>query len=126
GHSGLARDLVDMSQRQRLLHGVVATVADKGYGPTTVADIAARAGVSKKTLYAHFPDKQSCFLAAYELGRQAMVDVVRQAALATVDAGAGPVAQLRASTAAYLDFVVAEEFYARVFFLETLAPGPQA
>ena len=39
GYTGLPRELVEASQRQRLLHGVTAAVADQGYGPTTVAAI---------------------------------------------------------------------------------------
>src|SRR2546425_8449639 len=79
GYTGLPRELVEASQRQRLLHGVTVTVAEKGYGPTTIADITARAGVSKKTFYEHFPDKLACFLAAHDVGGQAMLDAVTNA-----------------------------------------------
>ena len=39
---------------------------------------------------------------------------------------AGPVEQLRAGNRAYLSFLIDEEPYARMFFLETLAAGPEA
>ena len=126
GYTGLPRQLVETSQRQRLLHGTVVTVAEKGYGPATIADIAKQAGVSKKTFYEHFADKQASFLAAYEHGRDAMLHTARTASLSALDAGASAVEQLHASTRAYLEFLIVEEFYARVFFLETLSAGPKA
>src|SRR5881275_634529 len=91
GYTGLPRELVAASQRQRLLHGVTATVARKGYGPTTIADITAQAGVSKKTFYEHFADKLACFLAAYDLGSAAMLGAVNDASRAAV--ADGPVEQ---------------------------------
>jgi AcrR family transcriptional regulator len=124
GYTGIPRELVEASQRQRLLHGVTAAVARKGYAPTTIADITARAGVSKKTFYEHFADKLSCFLAAYDLGSAAMLEAVNDASRGAVAEGA--VEQLRRGNRAYLSFLVDEEPYARMFLLEMLAAGPVA
>jgi AcrR family transcriptional regulator len=126
GYTGLTRELVEASQRQRLLHGVTTTVAEKGYGPTTIGDITARAGVSKKTFYEHFPDKLTCFLAAHDVGAQAMLDAVTGASRDALHAGADPIEQLRCANRGYLTFLIEEEPYARTFFLETLAAGPEA
>jgi AcrR family transcriptional regulator len=126
GYTGLPRELVEASQRQRLLHGVTATVAEKGYGPATIGDITARAGVSKKTFYEHFHDKLACFLAAHDVGCQAMLDAVTNASRDALQAGADPVEQLRRANRGYLAFLTDEEPYARMFFLETLAAGPEA
>ena len=126
GYTGLARELVEASQRQRLVHAVTVTVAEKGYGPATVADIATRAGVSKKTFYQHFPDKLACFLAAHEIGCHAMLGASTSASVAALEAGADAIEQLRCANRAYLQFLVDEEPYARMFFLETLAAGPEA
>lgn len=126
GYTGLPRELVVASQRQRLLYGVTLAVADRGFGLATVAEITAHAGVSKKTFYEHFDAKLDCFLAAYDHGRQAMLGAVVAAGRAAVEAGAPPVAQLHRSTAAYLDFLVREERFARTFFLEILAAGAPA
>jgi hypothetical protein len=41
-------------------------------------------------------------------------------------AGVDSIEQLRCADRAYLTFLVAEEPYARMFFLETLAAGPEA
>ena len=45
---------------------MVATVAEKGYEATTVADLVELSGVSRSAFYRHFADKQACFLAAIE------------------------------------------------------------
>ncbi|WP_336961364.1 helix-turn-helix domain-containing protein [Sphingobium aquiterrae] len=43
--------------RRRLLGFAMQLFAEKGYEPTTAADIAAAAGVSRATFFAHFPTK---------------------------------------------------------------------
>ena len=126
GYTGLPRQLVEASQRQRLVHGVTIAVAEKGFAAATIADITDRAGVSKKTFYEHFADKAACFLAAYDHGStEILAESARAAAAARAD-GLGAVEQLRAGTRAYIDFLIFEEPYARMFCLEILAAGPAA
>ena len=126
GYTGLPRQLVEASQRQRLVHGVTMAVAEKGLALATISDITQRAGVSKKTFYEHFSDKLACFLAAYDHGSMAMLDQTAAAAAAARAEGLDATAQLRAGTHAYLEFLVFEEPYARTFCLEMLAAGPDA
>lgn len=126
GYTGLPRQLVEASQRQRLIHGVTIAVADKGFAAATIADITDRAGVSKKTFYELFADKLACFLAAYDHGSAAILAETAGASSAARADGQTAVAQLRAGTRAYLDFLVFEEPYARTFCLEMLAAGPEA
>jgi AcrR family transcriptional regulator len=57
---------VEADQRARLMAATIAVIGEKGYSGTTVADVIARAGVSRKTFYEHFADVQGCFLAIYE------------------------------------------------------------
>lgn len=124
GVSGIPRERVLASQRQRLIHGVTLAVADKSLPATTISDIAERAGVSKKTFYEHFTDKLDCFLAAYDHGAAAILTEVNAASRAARHLDA--VAQYRAGTLAYLAFLQREVPYARTFCLEMLAAGPQA
>jgi TetR/AcrR family transcriptional repressor of mexJK operon len=52
------------AKRRQILDGARAVFAEQGYERATVDQIAARAGVSKATVYNHFEDKQSLFVAA--------------------------------------------------------------
>ncbi|GAA4629630.1 TetR/AcrR family transcriptional regulator [Actinoallomurus vinaceus] len=49
--------------RRRLLDGLAASIADKGYRTTTVADVVRRARTSRRTFYEHFASKEECFVA---------------------------------------------------------------
>ncbi len=123
GRHGLARELVSGSQRERLLYGVMVATAELGYAATTVADVLERAGVSRKTFYQHFTDKLECFLAAHDVGR----DATMAAVFAAIEQPQkDPVAQLRAVNLAYLSTVADEPAFARAFFVEIYAAGPQA
>lgn len=126
GYTGLPRQLVEASQRQRLLHGVTVVVAEKGFGAATISDIIDRAGVSKKTFYEHYKDKLACFLAAFDHGSQAMLEAVLGAEADARDSDLSSVDQLRAATRAYLEFLTREDQWARAFCLEVLAAGPDA
>jgi len=65
-------EAVAKHQRARLHAAMIHLCSTRGYGRVTVNGLARAAGVSKKTLYRHFDNKEACFLATYDL-------VVRQA-----------------------------------------------
>jgi AcrR family transcriptional regulator len=126
GPHGLARELVAGSQRQRLIYAITTTVAERGYAATTVADVTARAGVSRKTFYEHFADKEECFVAAADTGRDLMVKRLQASFARSLERSLGPIATLRASIRAFLALVAEEPEFARAFFLETAAAGGRA
>jgi AcrR family transcriptional regulator len=64
GRHGLPRELVEQSQRERLLAAVIRVTAAKGYQASSVADILNKAGVGRETFYQHFKNKENCFMAA--------------------------------------------------------------
>jgi AcrR family transcriptional regulator len=47
--------------RGRMAAAMLALVGEQGYAASTVADVIARAGASRKTFYEHFEDRQACF-----------------------------------------------------------------
>jgi AcrR family transcriptional regulator len=65
GPSGMQREQVARNQQARLYGGMIESVARRGYHATTVADITALAGVSRRAFYEHFDDKEACLLATH-------------------------------------------------------------
>jgi AcrR family transcriptional regulator len=122
GTHGLDRDVVEASQRTRLLEAVGRAVAERGYAAATIDDVVRRAGVSKKTFYEHFADKQDCFLAAYEAAGEQLLERVSEAHASQEDW----LERTRAGIRAYLRWLAAEPALARVFLIEVAAAGPQA
>src|SRR5215203_4585732 len=122
GTHGLDRDVVEASQRTRLLEAVGRAVAERGYAAATIDDVVRRAGVSKKTFYEHFADKQDCFLAAYESASEELLERVREAH-ATEDDWRE---RTRAGVRAYLRWLAGDPALARVFLIEVAAAGPRA
>ena len=122
GSHGLDRDVVEASQRTRLLEAIGRAVAERGYARATIDDVVRRAGVSKATFYEHFADKQDCFLAAYETASEELLERVRESQAGHDDW----VERTRASVRAYLRWLAAEPALARVFLIEVAAAGPRA
>jgi AcrR family transcriptional regulator len=122
GVHGLEREVVLMSQRARLLEGIVRAVAEKGYAATRVQDITRHARVSRTTFYEQFTDKEECFLAAYEAGARAHLEHVAAAIRRTP----GLVDKLREGARAYIEVLAAEPDYAQTFLSEVQAAGPRA
>jgi AcrR family transcriptional regulator/DNA-binding MarR family transcriptional regulator len=60
------RAQVDEFQRSRVLGAMREIVAEQGIAGATVAHIVLRAGVSRRTFYELFADREDCFLAAFE------------------------------------------------------------
>jgi AcrR family transcriptional regulator len=119
GRHGLPREFVAENQRERLLNGVVETVAERGYSATTIGAIAEAAKVSRRTFYEYFKDKEGCFLAAYE-----MIDNhVRGAMLAAGEPASPWPEQVRARLAALLDVLSRDLAVARFYLTEPLAAG---
>ena len=126
GRSRLPLPAVRASQRERLLRSVIAAVSESGYLAVTVADIVRRARVSRAAFYAHFADKEDCFLAATAEGRELMIAQVRVR-------DASPAARVRATrrycgsrAGAYLAFLAGEPAFARVFYIHMPTAGPRA
>jgi AcrR family transcriptional regulator len=112
------------SQRGRMLGAMADAVASKGYAATTVADVVAGAGVSRKTFYEHFRDKEECFLVAFDRG----VDLLLSAIYAAQPTGDDVtwIGLMRARARAYLDTLASNPAFARTFLIEVFAAGPHA
>ena len=56
-----------LSLQEAILYMAIATFVEKGFEKTSMDEVAARAGTTKRTVYAHFGNKEALFRAA--LGR---------------------------------------------------------
>lgn len=105
--------------RNRLLDGMAASLAARGYADTTVADIVREAGVSKRTFYEHFSTKQDCLLALYQAASQAALMVLRSA----VDPQKDWASQVEHALGTYLACLASQPQLLRTLFIEILHVG---
>jgi AcrR family transcriptional regulator len=124
GRHRLTREAVKRSQRGRLLYAIAQVVAERGYAAATVADIVDRASVSRSTFYEQFPDKEACFIAAFDYGVEFVLGQMQQAweAIDSPDWRA----HVRSDLGTYLRVLASEPAFARALHVEVLAAGPVA
>lgn len=63
----------------RLTEAAMELFAERGYGKTTIGDIAARAGLTERTFFNYFTDKREVLFAGSEHFVKQVVDAVRAA-----------------------------------------------
>ncbi|HET7416525.1 MAG TPA: TetR/AcrR family transcriptional regulator [Solirubrobacterales bacterium] len=120
GRHGLPRELVERSQRERLLAAVVTVTVANGYESTTVGDILGDAGVGRESFYELFDDKLDCMLAAHKVLVDGLEERVREAYLTE-----GPWPQrMRAALATTLEWFAADPDTARFTLVELSTVGP--
>jgi AcrR family transcriptional regulator len=125
GRNSLPAPDVSASQIERLRRATIAAVAETGYAAVTIADIVRRARVSRAAFYAHFADKEDCFLTATReaggLMRSRMASAVR-----ALPADAPDEQALRVALRAFLAFFADEPAVAKVFYMDMPGAGPLA
>jgi len=97
-------------------------VAELGYSEMSVEAVIARAGVSRRTFYEHFRNKEDAFFAAYDAAVHQVVRHIRRAYLNEATAQE----RLRAGVGAFLQFLAGGPELARMCIVEVLAAGPRA
>lgn len=88
----------DMSFRTRLLDGLAASIGERGYRASTVADIVRHARTSKRTFYTEFTDKEQCFVELLRADHEQLIAEIR----AAVDPEALWDRQIEQAAAAYV------------------------
>ncbi len=76
--------------RGRLVQAAFALYGEHGFEQTTVAEIAARAGLTERTFFRHFADKREVLFAGADALQELLVSTVAKApeSLAPIDAAA--------------------------------------
>jgi AcrR family transcriptional regulator len=122
GRHGLPRSFVIQNQRERILSAVAYVTSAASYAEMSVEDIIVTAGVSRRTFYEHFKNKEDVFLAAYDAVTAQLVERV----VAAVEAEDTFVDQCAAGLRTFLEFVASEPAFGRMCIVEVLAAGPDA
>ena len=124
GRHGLSPETVVESQRRRIVTAMVQVTAERGYADCRIADVIGYAGVSRKTFYELFSDKEDCFLAAYDVWLGRLLSTTAIAFDSPTDAPWAD--RVRRGLAALLDFIAEHPAVARFCLVEVLAAGPRA
>ena len=109
-------------QRARLLTAMVQEVSERGAANVSVGHVVGRSGVSRRTFYEIFDDREDCFLAAFDEALQHAAAVVVPA----YGTGGAWRTRVRAGLIALLGFLDNDRAAARLLVVESLAAGPQA
>ncbi|WP_327673840.1 TetR/AcrR family transcriptional regulator [Kitasatospora sp. NBC_00458] len=120
GPSRLPPDVVAATQRERLLDGLVHTVAQHGYQHATVSDICRAAGVTRPVFYELFTGKEDAFLAAHRHGTGVVIRRMAAAFAAAPDWCTG----IREALRAMLELLAGVPAFATMAVIELDAVGP--
>jgi AcrR family transcriptional regulator len=120
--NGLGREHVSEIQRARILAAMTEVVCERGAANATVAYVVDRAGVSRRTFYELFIDREDCLLAAFDEG----IARVSRHVLAAYDPAAAWAERIRSALTALLGFLDAERGAGRLLIVEALGGGANA
>jgi AcrR family transcriptional regulator len=108
--------------RRRLFDGLQASIEERGYRETTVADVVRHARTSKRTFYDHFPTKEQCFVELLTANNEDLVDTLRD----TIDPAAPWQEQVRQAVTAYVQTIEANPAITLSWIRELPALGEAA
>ncbi len=97
-------------------------IAERGAANVSVAHVVGRSGVSRRTFYEIFEDREDCFLAAFDDALEHVAAVV----VAAYDEPESWRARIRAALATLLECLDCDPASGRLLIVESLAAGPKA
>jgi len=112
-------EVVAATQRDRLLDGIVRTVAQSGYAKARISDICQAAGVTRPVFYEQFRGKEDAFLAAHRHGTGLVIASMEAASEAAGDWSAG----IRDALGALLGILAGAPAFATMAVVEIDAVG---
>jgi AcrR family transcriptional regulator len=112
---------VAQNQRDRIIAGMIATVAQHGYHDATITQVAAAAGVSRRTFYTYYSSKEECFFDTYDVIAQHLRDAIRESTAGLEDWPD----LVRAKFAVTLDFFAANPDLARFLMIAPTRAGEE-
>jgi AcrR family transcriptional regulator len=118
----IARERVVDIQRVRIVAAMIEECAERGSGNVTVAHVVARAGVSRRTFYELFNDREDCFLGAFDES----VARVSRSVLEAYDPNASWAERIRMALTGLLSFLDVERGTGRLLIVGSLGAGAKA
>ncbi len=118
----IARERVTDIQRARLIAAMAEACAEHGAANVTVTHVVAVSGVSRRTFYEQFTDREDCFLTALE---EALGCAIRYVLPAYHTPGRWR-DRIKAALTALLTFAEDEPYLARLLVVESLGAGEHA
>ncbi|HTT94657.1 MAG TPA: TetR/AcrR family transcriptional regulator [Solirubrobacterales bacterium] len=109
---------VERNQRERLFAAMIAAVAERGYGAVRVSDLVALSGVSTRTFYALFEDKEDLFLATIDA-------ILAETGQVILGAAEGQDAMITAAVERAGEILLEQPVTARVCLVDALGAGPR-
>ncbi|HXB64239.1 MAG TPA: TetR family transcriptional regulator [Solirubrobacteraceae bacterium] len=118
----VARSGLGEIQRARILVAMSEVVVQRGAGTVTVADVVGRSGVSRRTFYELFADREACFLAAFDRA----LALAEERVLPPYRVAGRWQERVRAGLQALLAFLDAEPDLGQLCLVASQAAGPRA
>ncbi len=116
------RGRVSAIQRTRMLNAMVEVAGERGAPRASVAHIVDRAGISRRTFYEHFEDREDCFLAAFDYALAQASQVV----LPAYGVEGSWRERVRSGLAALLAFFDEQPGLGALLVIDALGAGPRA
>src|SRR3984957_1874341 len=108
-------------QRSRILAAMVEECAARGAANVSVAHVVSRAGISRRTFYEIFTDREDCFLAAFDEG----LARASRYMLDGYDPSVGWVERIRRILGGLLAFLDADPGTGELLVVGSLGAGPE-
>ena len=119
---GTPAEDVARNQKERLFGAMVASVAERGYTATRVTDLVQLSGVSRRSFYTLYPDKEACFRATVE----ALFTTAIGQAYAYESVGTTWEERALSGFNSFANMVVEQPAAAWMCLFEAFAAGPEA
>jgi AcrR family transcriptional regulator len=107
-----------------MIDAMAELCAENGYETTKIADVVARAGVARKTLYDNFDGKEDLFLAAFAATAVEMRTAVESGCAGGGGEDGDRFAPIEGGLAALLAFIAANPAPARLSMVEAVSATP--
>jgi AcrR family transcriptional regulator len=109
-------------QRARLVTAMTQVARERGVGATTVAHVVERSGVSRRTFYELFEDREDCFRTAFDHA----VERAARHVVPAYESARGWRERMRAGLRALLEFLDDEPCLGALCLVDALGAGPSA